>query len=219
MNQQNQKSLFITFEGGECTGKSTQADLLQKALKRAKINSVITKEPGGTKAGQEIRELLLNSQAKLTTHSQLLLLVAARAQHLHEVILPSLKASKTVVCDRFFDSTMAYQSYAHGVPRHLLGMLHKEFVENIEPDLTFVFDVAFTTFKKRMKAKHAAQPAAADRYESLPDSFHKKVLDGFRNIAAQNQRRCILIDTNKHSEKEVHECVKQVLRTKFGIAL
>lgn len=205
VSRQFRTGLFITFEGGECSGKSTQSLLLYKALQASGIKSILTKEPGGTKAGCHIRNILLDSKFVLTANTQLLLHVASRCEHLSEVILPALNDGAVVICDRFMDSTVAYQSYGYGISADILNALHKTFANNIKPDITFIMDIKFSTFKSRIQSKH--KTSDSDRYEALPDAFHKKVLSGFREIAAKYPKRCVLINADA-SIDQIFDSVK-----------
>jgi len=197
-----QKPFFITFEGCEGSGKSTQSRLLLEWLQDNNIDAILTREPGGTKTAEVIRSLLLDSTIKLEMYSQLLLHYVSRIEHVHDVIVPALAQNKVVICDRYVDSTIAYQHYGYGIDMDLIDNLHKKFLDNLLPDLTFVLDIEFSEFEKRMLKKHNSK----DRYEQLPDAFHQKVLRGFRSVAAQNPSRCKII-TSSHTIRDVHSTI------------
>jgi len=198
------RSAFITFEGCECSGKSTQSKLLYKWLGSNNKPAILTKEPGGTETAEELRHIILNKDKRLDPRSELMLLLAARIEHVRDIILPALKDGTTVVCDRFADSSMAYQSYGHGLPAAFVKLLHKNLLNDIQPAITFVLDIKFDTFGRRLAEKHSKDPGN-DRYESFSEDFHKKVMHGFREIAKQNAKRCILIDANNKSIQEIHQ--------------
>jgi dTMP kinase len=205
------RASFITFEGCECSGKSTQSRLLFNWLISNSKQAILTKEPGGTNTAEELRQILLDKNKKLDPRSELLLHLAARIEHVTDVIKPALKNKTTVICDRFADSTLAYQAYGHALPISLVRLLHKNFLNNLEPDITFVFDIDIATFKKRIARRHA-RSNDNDRYETFPEEFHKRVMQGFRKIAKQNPNRCILIDANSKSIQQIHKEILSALR-------
>ena len=182
-----QKTGFITFEGIEGCGKSTQVDLLNKAFDAQNIPAIHTREPGGTLFSEKIRELLLHSDFDLYPVTELFLVNAARYQHAKEIIIPALRSKKFVICDRFVDSTMAYQGYAKKLGKKLPAILHNLFMEGLVPDLTFIIDLdPEISFKKNNPNK--------DRFEIQDLSFHSKVRQGFLDIASLAQQRCLVID-------------------------
>jgi dTMP kinase len=204
-NQSNPSSApFITFEGCECSGKSTQSRLLYDWLVSTGKQAILTKEPGGTKTADELRQFLLNKEKKLDVRSEALLHIAARIEHVTDVILPSTKLGTTVICDRFADSTLAYQGYGHGMSIDFLKSLHKTLLNDLQPSITFILDIDLDTFKARLKTKHEGSNNN-DRYETLPEAFHMKVMNGFREIAKQNPTRCILIDARNKSIEGIHQ--------------
>jgi len=133
--------LFIVFEGGEGSGKSTQAGLLFRRLKQAGVEAELTYEPGGTQLGKKIRPALLRNHQRLSPVAELLLFAASRAQLVSEVILPSLTAGKTVVCDRFTDSTLAYQGYGQGIDLKTIDKINRLATQGVKPDLTILLDM------------------------------------------------------------------------------
>jgi dTMP kinase len=220
MDKQNNSlsAPFITFEGCECSGKSTQSHLLYDWLVSNGKQAILTKEPGGTKTAEELRAFLLNKEKKLDPRSEALLHVAARIEHVTDLILPTLKLSTTVICDRFADSTLAYQGYGHGLPIDFIKLLHKNLLNDLQPTTTFILDIDMETFKARLRAKHE-NSNNNDRYETLPEDFHLRVVNGFREIAKQNPARCILIDANNKSIEEIHREILQLLKSKNGIII
>ncbi|NRA73818.1 MAG: dTMP kinase [Rickettsiales bacterium] len=204
------KTSFITFEGCECSGKSTQSRLLYEWFVKNNKKAILTKEPGGTDTADELRSILLDKNKKLDSRSELMLHMASRIEHVVDVILPSLKNGTSIICDRFVDSTIAYQGYGHGLSVDLIKQLHKTFLDDIQPSITFIFDLEFATFQKRVERKHM-RLSNDDRYETLSTEFHKRVIRGFKEIAEQNPNRCILIDTNGKSIRTIHEEIIKAL--------
>ena len=190
---------FITFEGGEGSGKSTQAGLLAQRLKGRGIDVVLTREPGGSPFAEQIRSVLLGGS--LPPHAPLaeaLLFYAARADHLASTIRPALTAGRWVICDRFSDSTHVYQGVAGGVASDTLEALEKVVVEPTQPDLTFILDIApaagLSRAQTRRAPSSAQSEAAADPYESRNLMFHERLRAGYLAIAKAEPQRCALID-------------------------
>lgn len=200
---------FITLEGGEGAGKSTQARLLAEALRAAGHTVTETREPGGAPGAEALRTLLLHGPTTFTPQAETLLHVAARAEHLARTIRPALAAGQWVVCDRFADSTMAYQGYGLGVDRTMIATLAA--LLEPKPDLTLVLDVSAATAAARL----ASRGRAADRYETLDPTFHERVRQGFRTIAATTPERCITIDAN-NPPPAVHTAILAAVRARFG---
>jgi len=198
----NSKGLFITFEGCEGSGKSTQSKLLHKWFLKNNINAILTREPGGTKTAEKIREIILDKDIKLETGSQLLLHFASRIEHFHDLIKPSIASKQHVICDRFLDSTVAYQHYGHGVNLEIIYKIHQVLLENITPDITFLLDIDIEDHKNRL----AQRAKNNDRYENLNEDFHKKVIMGFRKIAQNYPKRCHIIDTT-NSVNNTHDII------------
>jgi len=210
------KGFLITFEGGEGSGKSTQAKLLFDYLKRKKIPVILTREPGGTEIGEKIREILVTGKTnKILPKTELLLNYAARLEHIERLILPSLKMGKIVISDRFFDSSFAYQGYAHGINLDEIKKLHKFCLKDFKPDLTFVFDVPLEIGLKRAKSR---RDKVENRYEKMNENFHLSVKEGFTSIANKNKKRCVLISANDsidNLQKKVLEGLKNKLKLIF----
>lgn len=185
--------LFITFEGGEGSGKSTQIRRLAAALQAQGRDVLITREPGGTPEAEAVRSLLVSGDvARWTAKSEALLNYAAREQHLEQVIRPALAAGKTVLCDRFMDSTRAYQGYAGGVDLGFIDALEKAIVGPTRPDLTLVFDLDPAVGLSRARSRGDA--VAEDRYERKGIAFHSRLREGFLDILRKEPRRCRLVD-------------------------
>lgn len=187
---------FITLEGGEGVGKSTQIGLLKSALEARGIKVLTTREPGGSPGGEEIRTLLVNGDThKWEPLSEALLNYAARHEHLQKTILPALEAGVWVLCDRFADSTMAYQGYGHGMDREIIRRLHRLVVGDVQPDLTLILDMPVAEGLKRAGARAApAGRGDEDRYERMARDFHERLRQGFLDIARREPTRCALID-------------------------
>jgi dTMP kinase len=197
---------FITLEGGEGSGKSTQARMLADALEALGVPVMRTREPGGAPGAEVLRELLLSGRVAWSAPTETLLHFAARAEHVERTIRPTLAAGTWVVCDRFTDSTMAYQGYGQGADRAMIADLTR--MIGLVPDVTFVLDVSAEVAAARVQGRGAE----ADRYEREDDAFHSRVAAGFREIARTQPERCVLIDANR-TEREVHaEMLRAVLR-------
>lgn len=182
---------FITLEGGEGTGKSTQISLLRDWLEIGGREIVATREPGGSSGAEMVRTLLVEGPVeRWDGTTEAMLHFAARRDHLRVTVWPALKRGAWVICDRFADSTVAYQGYGHGVDRGLLDRLSSIAVGDFEPDLTIVLDLPV----EFGLARAAARRGAETRYERLPIEFHRRVRTGFLEIAAGNPRRCAVID-------------------------
>jgi dTMP kinase len=181
---------FITLEGGEGAGKTTQSALLAEALVAQGIAAVRTREPGGSPGAELLRGMLLGGSIDWSPPAETLLHFAARAEHVARTIRPALDAGTWIVCDRFFDSTLAYQGYGQGADRgfiaSLIGLL------GIVPDLTIVLDVPEAVATERMRRRGGD----TDRYERLDAAFHTRVRQGFRDIAAADPKRCVLLDAS-----------------------
>jgi dTMP kinase len=179
---------FITLEGGEGAGKSTQARLLAEALRTRGVPVLSTREPGGAAGAEIIRNMLLSGDVDWSPQAETLLHFSARAEHVAKTIRPALSAGTWVVCDRFYDSTMVYQGFALGGDRAAIAMLAG--LIGLVPDLTLVLDVSVPTAVARMRARGTA----ADRYERLGEDFFARVRAGFADIAASDPARCVVVD-------------------------
>lgn len=190
---------FITFEGGEGTGKSTQAPLLAKRLSGIGIGVLLTREPGGSPGAEIIRHVLLSGAAKrLGLNAEALLFAAARADHLDTVIKPALRSGKWVVCDRFIDSTRAYQGIVGNVGLPFIKGLEKLTVGDSKPDLTFILDLPAEIGLARARSRRG--DAAPDRFETEDLAYHQALNTAFRVIAGEERQRCVLIDANRPQE-------------------
>jgi dTMP kinase len=191
-------AIFITFEGGEGSGKSTQAKLLADRLASYGKDVILTREPGGTPQGEALRSLLVTGEVdRWSVEAEALLNYAARDAHLRNLIRPSLNAGKWVISDRFMDSTRAYQQFAGGVSSALVDELEKSVVGNTIPHLTFVFDLAPEVGLSRA---HGRGSENEDRFERKGVAFHKLLRSSFLDIARQNPQRCKVIDAAQSIE-------------------
>lgn len=204
---------FITFEGGEGTGKSTQARLLATHLGRTGADTVQTREPGGSPSAEEIRTLLVTGDAdRWSPLAETLLFYAARVEHWRQVIDPALARGAHVVCDRFADSTMAYQCYAGGLEKRRVADLHRLTMGTAEPDLTLILDVPVDEGLKRAAARHDDET----RFERKGREFHERLRQGFLEIARLAPKRCVVIDTMQ-SVDLVHAVVRSAVSSRLGL--
>lgn len=202
------RGLFITVEGIDGCGKSTQARLITAALEAAGHDVLRLREPGGVKISEQIRAILLDpANAEMGDVCELLLYEAARAQLVHQVIRPALAAGKTVVCDRFYDSTTAYQAFADGLDRNMVSQANELAVDGCRPDLTLVFDLPVEDALRRRSGREAE-----DRLELKGLEFQERVAAGFRAVAADEPDRVKLIDAGE-SIAEVFSGVAAELRS------
>ena len=203
---------FITFEGGEGCGKSTQVRRLKDALERDGVEVVLTREPGGTWLSEEIRRLIKDQTTDAPCdRSELLLFLAARAQLVKNVIRPALEAGKWVVSDRFSDSTLAYQGYGRGLPLDVLRAANDFACDGLKPDLTFLLDVAPDVATARMRRREAATNTTADRLECAGEEFHARLRAGFAELAKAEPERIVTVDANG-SVDEVWEGIWKSMR-------
>lgn len=207
MATRKQKGMLITFEGIDGCGKSTQSSRAARHLTKSGYRVIKLREPGSTRVSERIRKVLLDSRLEMTSVTELFLYEAARAEIVAQEIVPALRAGKIVLCDRFFDSTTAYQGYGRRLDIKMVKNLHKVAVGKIKPDLTFVFDLNLKTAFERLGKK-------PDRLESQSKAFFGRVRRGFLEIARKESRRVKVIDASR-SVSEVFDDVKQHLIRKF----
>ncbi len=189
------KGLFITFEGGEGTGKSTQIALLADHLRQQGHAVLSTREPGGTKSAEAIRKLLVTGETgSLSSTAEALLNYAARDDHLRRVIRPALARGEIVLCDRFMDSTRAYQAYAGDCPAALVDTLEREVVDGTRPHLTLIFDLPVETGLSRAAARTDDKGLGEDRFERFGAAFHADLRSAWQRIAREDPQRCKLVD-------------------------
>jgi len=204
---------FITLEGGEGAGKSTQARRLAAALRASGLEVLETREPGGSPGAEEIRRLLTTGEpARWSPMAETLLHFAARSDHIRRTIRPALKAGRWVCCDRFSDSTMAYQGYGHGIDRSFIARLADAVLGDLRPDLTLVFDLPVE--QGLMRA--AARAGHEDRYEKMDRQFHEALRRGYLEIAAGNPQRYVVIDASG-DESTTWRRVSAAIRDRLGV--
>lgn len=204
------KGLFITFEGGDCAGKTTQLRMLEAWLTARGRSVICTREPGGTALAEKIRGLLLSKESDetMTSQAELLLFSAARAQHVKHVVMPQLQSGGVVLCDRFIDSTVAYQGFARGLDMDFIRRLNSFCTAGCLPDLTFLLDLPLEESRRRLAARMGGE--GPDRMEDENNSFHAKVREGFLKIAEENPGRVKVIDAMRTVD-EIHSEIIEVV--------
>jgi dTMP kinase len=207
---------FISFEGGEGSGKSTQIKILAERLAGVKLHTLVTREPGGSPGAEIIRHLVLSGMGKLLgPEAETLLFAAARDDHTRTVIEPALKQGTWVLSDRFSDSTRVYQGTLGQVAPGILNAMQRVTIGDLKPDLTVILDVPVEIGLKRAAARRGN--AAADRFESEDITFHQKLRDAYRQIATDEPQRCVLIDATDEPAK-VAANIWSALRDRFFAA-
>tara|TARA_Y100000994_G_scaffold249490_1_gene261481 strand:- start:6015 stop:6707 length:693 start_codon:yes stop_codon:yes gene_type:complete len=206
---------FITFEGGEGTGKSTQISNLSEYLKGLGIDVIKTREPGGSLESDKIRSILISGATnKWDPISEVLLNFAARREHFIKTILPSLEKGHWVLSDRYVDSTLAYQGYAQGVDKSFINKLYLDVIGDLTPDLTIIFDMPIEESLERASIRNKKNKSLEDRYERMDLDFHRKIRSGFLSIAKDNPERCRIIKANDKIEN-VSRSILNVIENKF----
>lgn len=198
---------FISFEGGEGSGKTTLIEMLSNELNQLGYKIIKTREPGGSKIAEEIRNVILNiDNVKMDYRTEVLLLAASRRQHLSEIIIPALNEGKIIICDRYVDSSLAYQGYARGLGIDEVFEINKYATEGILPDLTIYIDVDPNIGLARIKNNRRK----VDRLDLEKISFHQKVREGYLKIAKMFKDRIVVIDGNRSAE-EIYKDIKEVV--------
>lgn len=212
------KGIFITLEGGEGTGKSTQIKLLQQALLAAGKDVVTTREPGGTDQAERIRTLLLQGDTgSFDPMTEALLLFAARREHLVHKIWPAIESGQWIISDRFADSSRAFQGYGMGLDMQVIEDLYQTVAGTFQPNLTFIFDIDPELGLKRSLRRLQKSNITEDRYERMGLPFHQRIRKGFLEIAKKFPERCVVIDAGQGIQ-EIHRQVMKVVSTRFGIS-
>ena len=209
------KPFFIVFEGVEGCGKSFQSKKLYKNLKKKKISSILTREPGGTKSAELIRKLILrdyfgkSKREKFDKYTDTLLYLAARNEHVKTKILPALQKKKIVICDRFVDSTIAYQVFGKKVDLKFIKNIHKKILKNLKPNITFILKVSPKSSKERLLKRKSK-----NRYDNFSQSFYNKAQNSFIKIAKSKKNYYILNSSNNDNllEKKIFNIVSRFLR-------
>jgi dTMP kinase len=208
---------FITLEGGEGAGKSTHLRRLGEAMRAAGETVVLTREPGGSEGAEQIRGLLVGGAVnRWEPMTEALLHYAARRDHVERTIRPALDAGSWVLCDRFSDSTMAYQGYGQGVPRDRIEELHRLVLGEFKPALTLILDLPVEQGLIRARARAGA--AGEDRYERMGAGFHERLRAGFLDIAVREPARCVILDATR-SVEEVAAAIRAAVRERLGLSL
>lgn len=208
-----QRGRFITFEGGEGAGKSTQARRLAAQLQDKDIACTLTREPGGAPGAEQIRKLLVEGEpGRWDALTEMLLMFAARADHVAHTIAPALKNGSWVISDRFADSTYAYQGAGRGLETDRIAAVEKTVLGALKPDLTLIIDLPVEEGLRRAKARHTSE----DRYENFNDAFHRRLHTFYRELAAREPQRCVLMDATG-SEEEVAGRIWRAVTERFGL--
>lgn len=199
--------LFITFEGGEGAGKTTLINCLKEVLENEGYSVIVTREPGGSRLGDAIRDLLLHRaiHMHMSSKAELFLFLSARAQHVEEVIRPSLQEDKVILCDRFSDSSLAYQGYARGLGMEDVEALTNFATDDLKPDLTFFLDV-----DPEVGLARASRVGKPDRIEEQKLEFHKLVREAFIEIAKREPKRVKFIDASKTQEEVLKQTLEMI---------
>jgi dTMP kinase len=208
---------FVSFEGGEGAGKSTQSHLLAERLRALGRTVVLTREPGGVPQGEALRELLLSGEpGRWTAMSEALMMYAARVEHWRLKISPALQRGEWVICDRFADSSMAYQGYAGALGPDTVAALHRLTLGGVQPDLTIVLDVSAQAGLERAAERVAAAGETATRFEKKDAAYHARLAEAFREIAKSNPHRCVLMDASG-SKPQIAGDIWNSVTTRLGV--
>ena len=202
-----QKGIFITFEGGEGSGKSTQIRLLSKLLTEQNISHIVTREPGGTEFGEQIRKILLQGNIeKLDSYSEFLCFAASRREHLKKIILPALNKNKIVICDRFLDSSYVYQGMVGGLKKEIITKIHDDFCFKKYPDLTILLNVNPKVGLERKNKTTLIE----NRFENFKNEFHELVQTKFLELANINSHRYRVINADNEKNFIFNEIIEQI---------
>ena len=206
------RALFVTFEGIEGSGKSYQSKKLFKKLKKKNISSILTREPGGTISAEKIRKVILedyfhpDSKEKFNKYTDTLLYLAARNEHVQNKIRPEIFKKRVIICDRFTDSTLAYQVYGKGVDKRLIDSIHKHILVGIKPDLTIIIKVNILKALKRINER-----GKKNRYDKFSKNFYIKVQNAFVKIAKKNKKKYLVLDNSSDSNEIEKIILKRIL--------
>jgi dTMP kinase len=199
---------FITLEGMDGCGKSTQLEMLARALERRGLDALVTREPGGTPLGEGVRELLVSDAVDIGRAAELFLIVGARAQHVAQLIKPALAAGRIIICDRYTDSTVAFQGYGRGIDLSFIDRMNRFATEEVTPDLTIIFDLEPELARTRLSARPVGGLLGALDEEAL--EFHARVREGYRRLAASEPSRVRVVDASGTPE-ETHAKVMSLV--------
>jgi dTMP kinase len=212
------QGFFITFEGGEGGGKSTQVKLLAAALQAKNHDTIVTREPGGSVGAEEIRGLLLKGDPeRWDGTTEMLLNYAARRDHMVQTVWPAMKAGKVVISDRFADSTMAYQGYGHGIDTDAIKAVHRATLGDFQPHLTLILDLPVDVgLARALSRPDMNKSAAEDRFERMGRDFHERLRQGFLDIAKSEPDRCKVIDAGQSIDAIHAQVLAAVVSTLNG---
>ena len=198
------KTFFVVFEGIEGSGKTYHCKKLYRKITKLGVRAILTREPGGLKTTKHIRKILLSGKKnKFNKITDLLLYLASRSEHVEKIIKPSMNKKKIIICDRFVDSTIAYQVYGQKINQNIVDHFHREILGNIRPDLTFLLKINVDMALKRIKKRKFI-----NRYDKQSKKFYIKAQKGYLNLAKKNKRRYIILDTSKSiqaNEKQIYD--------------
>lgn len=213
------KGIFITFEGCEGCGKSTHSLLVYEHLKKQGFEVVLTREPGGTMTAEAIRRVLLDPANKVSPLAELFLYEAARAQHTEDTIIPALKAGNIILCDRFTDATIAYQGYGRGLDFDVIKKLNTIASSGIKPDLTIYLDISIEKGLKKARTLNKDSFQDGDRIERENIEFHKKVKEGYLELAAKETERIKIVsssDTIEVTHKKIINIIDKMIKCEYA---
>ena len=191
------KHFFITFEGIEGSGKSYQSLKLYKKLLKLKIPTIYTREPGGSPSAESIRKIILSGKKnKFSSITDTLLYLASRNEHIEKTLKPAVKKNKVIICDRFIDSTIAYQVFGKGVKKNLIDVIHKQILKGIKPDITFLLKIKISKALKRLNKRKKK-----NRYDKFSKNFYERAQNAFIKIAQSNKKKYVIIDNTEDSKE------------------
>jgi len=209
----NKKGLFVTFEGIEGCGKSTQARLLAESLRNLGLSVLLTREPGGPRISEEIRTILLNKEFnEMNRLTEVFLYMASRAQHTLEWIIPAIEKGQIVICDRYYDSTYAYQGAAREIPEYEIETINTIATTGLKPDVTYIIDVPVEIGLERLH--NGTKTEDIDRLESEDIDFHRRVRAGYLKLAKKEPDRVVVIDGTKNIE-EIHKDIMKNIKQRY----
>jgi dTMP kinase len=208
------RGIFITFEGPDGAGKTTQIKSLAESLKQSGYEVVVTREPGGTIISDKIRSILLSPEhSEMVDQAEVLLYAASRAQHVHEIILPALKQNKIVLCDRYIDASIAYQSCGLGMDEAIVKSISAFASSNTQPSRTYMLDISVEESRRRLNNRAAEFNAIPlDRIEQKELDYHRRVREGFLKISRYENKRVLLLDANRPVEEISQDIIKDCHR-------
>lgn len=204
------RGIFITFEGPDGAGKTTQIKSLAEALEQSGYEIIVTREPGGTTISDKIRSILLSPEhAEMVDQSEVLLYAASRAQHVHEIIIPALKKNKIVLCDRYIDASVAYQSYGLGLDESVVKSINAFASSNVQPVRTYMLDITVEESSRRLNQRAVdSNLNPLDRIEQKESDYHRRVREGFLTISRMESKRVLLLNANRPAEEISRDIIK-----------